>query len=64
MLQYAGLPELAGVPQVVDLVDVDSQKWLDYSVEVRGPKRRLFQLEAARLRRLEQSVSGERARCC
>src|SRR4051794_7886246 len=28
---YLRLPRLAGVPAVIDLVDVDSQKWLDYA---------------------------------
>src|SRR5262245_21773918 len=28
---YLRLPELASVPAIVDLVDVDSQKWLDYA---------------------------------
>src|SRR5262245_39795180 len=28
---YLRLPELAGVPAVLDLMDVDSQKWFDYA---------------------------------
>jgi hypothetical protein len=35
---YLRMPELRGVPAVVDLVDVDSQKWLDYAASCRGPR--------------------------
>lgn len=56
MVQYATVPELADVPLVVDLVDVDSQKWLDYARAARGVKRHLYRLEAERLRRLEKML--------
>jgi polysaccharide biosynthesis protein PslH len=56
MVQYLDVPGLAGVPALVDLVDVDSQKWLDYAEETSGVRRWLFQLEGKRLRRLEQSL--------
>jgi polysaccharide biosynthesis protein PslH len=56
MVQYLDVPGLAGVPAVVDLVDVDSQKWFDYAREASGVQRRLFQIEGRRLRRLEQSL--------
>ncbi len=56
MVQYLDLPGLEGVPTVVDLVDVDSQKWFDYAAHARGPKRHLLRLEATRLRRLEASL--------
>ena len=58
MTQYLDVPGLAGVPVVVDLVDVDSQKWFDYAGASRGPARLLFQLEGRRLRRLEASLAG------
>jgi sugar transferase (PEP-CTERM/EpsH1 system associated) len=58
MVQYAQVPELADIPLVVDLVDVDSQKWLDYAARTSGMKRRLFALEADRVRRLERSLPG------
>ena len=58
MVQYLGAAGLAGVPVVVDLVDVDSQKWLDYGRHSRGPLRWLFQTEAMRLRRLEASLAA------
>jgi len=56
MVQYLDLPELAGVPTVVDLCDVDSQKFLDYASQSRGLKRQLYKLEAHRLRRVECSL--------
>jgi sugar transferase (PEP-CTERM/EpsH1 system associated) len=42
-----------GVPAVVDLVDVDSQKWYDYAAAARGPRAWLYRTEGRRLRRLE-----------
>lgn len=56
MFQYADLPELAGIPLVVDLVDVDSQKWFDYAALSHGVARRLFALEGRRLRKLESAL--------
>src|SRR5260221_72127 len=48
--------ELRDVPAVVDLVDVDSQKWLDYAAAGRGPRSWLYKTEGLRLRRLERGV--------
>lgn len=56
MAQYLDVPGLAGVPAVVDLVDVDSQKWFDYAHHAWGPKRFLLRLEAKRLRQLESAL--------
>ncbi len=50
--------ELRGVPAVVDLVDVDSQKWLDYAAASRGPRAWIYRLEGRRLRRREQALAG------
>ncbi len=61
MAQYLDLPGLADVPAVVDLVDVDSEKWFDYARETHGIGRLLFRLEGRRLRRLEASLA-DRAR--
>ncbi|MDB5308230.1 MAG: sugar transferase [Gemmataceae bacterium] len=47
-----------GVPAVIDLVDVDSQKWADFANAARGPKRWLYQLEASRVRKLERRLPG------
>jgi sugar transferase (PEP-CTERM/EpsH1 system associated) len=56
MVGYLRRPALAAVPAVVDLVDVDSQKWLDYSRARRGPRSWLYALEGRRLRRLERDL--------
>jgi sugar transferase (PEP-CTERM/EpsH1 system associated) len=55
---YLELPELADVPAIVDLVDVDSQKFFDYSTHSWGLKRWLYQIEGRRLRRLEASLAS------
>ena len=57
MGQYLDRPELADVPAIVDLCDVDSQKWFEYAAQSRGPKRWLLGLEGRRLRRLEAELS-------
>ncbi len=56
MVQYLDCPQLKNVPAVVDLVDVDSQKWFDYGAKTSGAKRMLFDLEGRRLRQLETSL--------
>lgn len=60
MVQYLDVPGLEQVRTVVDLVDVDSQKWFDYAHLARGWKRWTYQQEGRRLRRLEQWI-GRRA---
>jgi sugar transferase (PEP-CTERM/EpsH1 system associated) len=56
MVPYLRRPGLRDVPAVIDLVDVDSQKWFDYAAAGAGPKAWLYRLEGRRLRRLEQSL--------
>jgi sugar transferase (PEP-CTERM/EpsH1 system associated) len=56
MVPYLRLPGLRDVPAVIDLVDVDSQKWFDYAAAGRGPKAWLYRLEGRRLRRLERGL--------
>jgi sugar transferase (PEP-CTERM/EpsH1 system associated) len=56
MVPYLRLEELRPIPAVVDLVDVDSQKWLDYAAFDRGPRARLYRMEGTRLRQLEQTL--------
>jgi sugar transferase (PEP-CTERM/EpsH1 system associated) len=53
MVPYLRLEGLRHVPAVVDLVDVDSQKWLDYAARGRGCKGWLYRTEGRRLRALE-----------
>jgi sugar transferase (PEP-CTERM/EpsH1 system associated) len=55
---YLGILELRHVPAIVDLVDVDSQKWLDYAAAGRGPRSWVYRLEGRRLRRREQALAG------
>lgn len=45
-------------PVVVDLVDVDSQKWFDYAEKARGWKRLVFRTEGRRLRKLEIQIGN------
>ena len=54
---YLHEPALRTVPAVVDLVDVDSQKWFDYAAATAGPKAWLYRTEGRRLRRLEQEIA-------
>jgi sugar transferase (PEP-CTERM/EpsH1 system associated) len=56
MVQFVQQPGFDGIPIVVDLVDVDSQKWLDYAANSRGWRRWVFQQEGSRLRSLETSL--------
>src|SRR5262249_9206323 len=58
LVPYQRLPCLAGVPAVVDLVDVDSQKWLDYGKVSAWPKSWLYALEGRRLRALEAGLGA------
>jgi sugar transferase (PEP-CTERM/EpsH1 system associated) len=52
-LQRDGLER---TPAFVDLVDVDSQKWLDFAIASRPPKKWLYKLEASRVRALEAQL--------
>jgi sugar transferase (PEP-CTERM/EpsH1 system associated) len=48
----------AGVPSLLDLVDVDSAKWEQYSHCARLPLRPVYALEARRLRAYETELAG------
>jgi sugar transferase (PEP-CTERM/EpsH1 system associated) len=52
---YLELPELRSVPALVDLIDLDSQKWIDYA-QAGGLKSWLYRLEGSRLRRVERQL--------
>jgi sugar transferase (PEP-CTERM/EpsH1 system associated) len=58
MVPYLGEPGVAGMPAVVDLVDVDSQKWFDFADTARAPRRWLYRLEGHRVRKLEARMPG------
>jgi polysaccharide biosynthesis protein PslH len=57
MAQYLVAPPLDKLPAVVDLVDVDSEKWREYARNTRGWRRWLYGLEARRLRRFEARLT-------
>jgi sugar transferase (PEP-CTERM/EpsH1 system associated) len=54
---YAMQPWLRDVPAVIDLMDVDSQKWLDYAAASHPPRSWVYRLEGRRLRALEQQLA-------
>src|SRR5207248_4992811 len=56
LVPYLRARELRGVPAVVDVVDVDSQKWFDYAAAAAPPRSWLYRLEGKRLRRLEAEL--------
>jgi len=58
MVQYLDIAGLENVPTLVDLVDVDSQKFFDYATATSGPRTWLYRIEGRRLRRLECSLPG------
>ena len=55
---YLCIGGLAKVPAVIDLVDVDSQKWFDYAATSSIPRSWLYRLEGRRLRRTERAISS------
>lgn len=57
MAPYLRVPELANVPAVLDLMDVDSEKWFDYSRARSWPLSWVFRTEGGRLRRLETEMA-------
>jgi len=57
---YLNLPALRQCPVVVDLVDVDSEKFAQYAVAGRGWKKRIYDCEARRLAIVERKLA-ERA---
>ncbi len=56
MAPYLGLPSLKETPAVIDLMDVDSQKWFDYAASSWVAKAWLYRLEGRRLRRMERQL--------
>jgi sugar transferase (PEP-CTERM/EpsH1 system associated) len=57
LASYVELPGLREVPAVIDLIDLDSQKWLDYAA-AGGLKAWLYRIEAARLREVERRLEA------
>lgn len=59
MAQYVSPELFRTAAVVVDLVDVDSQKWFDYAAKKRGLRKMLYALEGRRLRKLELRLIEE-----
>ncbi len=62
-----GLSEARGIPIVADLVDVDSEKWADYSRSTAwggagAIRRRFMDLESRRVRAMERRIAETAAR--
>jgi sugar transferase (PEP-CTERM/EpsH1 system associated) len=53
MARFAVEPPLAGLPLIIDLVDVDSVKWRDLSTTSRAPLAWVYRREATHLARFE-----------
>jgi sugar transferase (PEP-CTERM/EpsH1 system associated) len=58
MAQYLPEPQATEPPQVVDLVDVDSDKWRQYAQGHRGPMGWIYAREARRLLAFERAVAA------
>ncbi|MEQ1869341.1 MAG: TIGR03087 family PEP-CTERM/XrtA system glycosyltransferase [Vicinamibacterales bacterium] len=61
MARFAVEPPLAGYPLVIDLVDVDSQKWADLVPASSWPKRWVYAREKDCLARFEQLAASRAA---
>jgi sugar transferase (PEP-CTERM/EpsH1 system associated) len=59
MLPYARRKSLRSLPRIVDLVDVDSQKWKDYAEHSNFIRRQIYHSEARRISRLEKLSASE-----
>jgi len=59
MARFAVEPPLSDFPLVVDLVDVDSQKWLALSESSGWPKRWIYRREARHLERFERHIASK-----
>ena len=59
MVQFLDGLELGKAKILVDLIDVDSEKWFDYAASASGWRRRAYGLEGRRVRRLEVLLAGK-----
>ena len=58
LVPYLRRKELRDISAVIDLVDVDSQKWLDYAGNGRKPMDFVLRAEGRRLRCVEHEIAG------
>src|SRR5262249_24057651 len=56
LLPYPLADALSRIPAVIDLVDVDSQKWLEFAAASHGPRAWFYRAEGRQLRRVEQEL--------
>jgi sugar transferase (PEP-CTERM/EpsH1 system associated) len=61
MAQY--VEDVYAISRVIDFVDVDSEKWLQYSCYSRFPYAWLYALESRRLRRYEKQLAKSYQHC-
>ncbi|TWT55869.1 TIGR03087 family PEP-CTERM/XrtA system glycosyltransferase [Allorhodopirellula solitaria] len=59
MYPYVDHPDFRVTPTIVDLVDVDSEKWTQMSVESVVGKRLVYAVEAKRVRALERRIAEQ-----
>jgi len=64
MARFALDPLLSECPVVLDLVDVDSEKWSDMAASASWPLRWLYRREARYLRRFEQRAAARAYATC
>lgn len=58
MAQYVNKPQLQSLTRIVDLVDVDSEKWRAYAPRHRWPMSWVYRREARRLLAYERAVAA------
>jgi sugar transferase (PEP-CTERM/EpsH1 system associated) len=63
MAQYLRGEDFASLTRVADFVDVDSEKWRQYSERHAGPKRWIYRREARTLLDFERAVAAEFDAC-
>jgi sugar transferase (PEP-CTERM/EpsH1 system associated) len=59
MLQYLERAQIGRAKVLVDLIDVDSEKWADYASQTTGWRRLAYLLEARRVRQLESKLADQ-----
>ncbi|MEO1529722.1 MAG: TIGR03087 family PEP-CTERM/XrtA system glycosyltransferase [Planctomycetota bacterium] len=58
MFPYVRNELFRSTPRVVDVVDVDSEKWRQMGEENRGPKRWIYKAESRRVKQLEHEIGS------
>lgn len=61
MVQFVS--KVTNIPQVVDLVDVDSDKWLQYAGYTAGPQAWVYRIEGKRLQVYEKRITRQVKQC-